>query len=164
VRSSERIRAQPNADDTQMERAQKILHDRESCTERGTSFMSKFSFVSFPNDEVVARASRLGVSLGCSPSQVTSSVKKINDIDMLRTLVMLKKNEDKVKKGSGEPSNLVLQKAKDLSFDLEEEEQQGSEGQKDLNPLHGKQKRSYKKKVTEVSLARRCSARLKKKI
>jgi hypothetical protein len=48
-------------------------------------------FASIPNSVVVARATRLGVSLGKSPSQMNASVELIKDLDLQRTLVMFKK-------------------------------------------------------------------------
>jgi hypothetical protein len=77
VRSSERIRAQPNADATQLERAKQVALAWDSPLVSGTKSITKFSIASIPNDVVVARASRLGVLLGESPSQIVSSVNLI---------------------------------------------------------------------------------------
>jgi hypothetical protein len=161
--SSERIHAQPNAEATQLEKAQKIAQQRDQAMAKGTDLISKFSIASIPNEVVIARASKLGISLGDSPTQVSSSIKSIKEVDLQRTLVMLQRNEEKVKKGESTISNLVLEKAIELSADLEEEEQQGSEGHKDLTLPVPKQKCAYKRKTTEVSVARRTNTRLKLK-
>jgi hypothetical protein len=76
---------------------------------------------------------------------------------------MLQRNEDRVKKGDVNNSNLVLEQAIELSADLKEDEQLGLQGQKGLTSIVEKQKRTYKKKISEVSVATRTSARLKLK-
>jgi hypothetical protein len=81
VRSSDRIRAQPNADVSQLERAQERAQIRDYGISSGTKLISKFNLASLPNEIVVARASKLGVSLGVSPSQVDSSIATIKDLD-----------------------------------------------------------------------------------
>jgi hypothetical protein len=53
------------------------------------------------------------------------------------------------KKGDASLNSVVLQEAKGLSVDLEEEKQQGSDGQKDLKP---RQKRVYIKRSSKVSV------------
>jgi hypothetical protein len=90
VRTSERVRAQPNADETQLKRAQLIAQAKEDILYSGTIIPSKFTIASIPNDVIAARASKLGISLGDSPSNVTDSISKIKDIDLNRTLIMLK--------------------------------------------------------------------------
>jgi hypothetical protein len=68
VRSSDCIRAQPNADVSQLERAQERAQIRDYGISSGTKLISKFNLASLPNEIIVARASKLGVSLGVSPS------------------------------------------------------------------------------------------------
>jgi hypothetical protein len=60
--------------------------------------------------------------------------------------------------------NEVKLKKELLRVDLEEEEQQDSEGHKDLTFPIPKQKHVYKRKVIEVSVVRRTTPRLKTKI
>jgi hypothetical protein len=164
IRSSERIRAQPNAVSTQLERAQLLAQQRDHALDSGTSLCAKFSIASIPDDVVKTRASMLGVSLGVSPSQVSFSIKKLKDVDLQRTLVMLHRNEEKVKAGVSSVNNyLVLDKAFHLSEDLRDEEQQGSADHKDHALPVSKPKRVYKKKKVEVSVAIRTSARLRSK-
>ena len=59
VRSSSCIKAQPNADATQMERASSLVQRRYDNLNSGTKVNRKLSFLSMPNEEIVARASRL---------------------------------------------------------------------------------------------------------
>jgi hypothetical protein len=79
VRSSERIRAQPNADATQMEHAQERAILRDFGNLKGTNLIPQFTLASIRNDVVVASASKLGVSLGKSPSQIESSIDSIKN-------------------------------------------------------------------------------------
>ena len=74
VRSSDRIRAQPLADATQLQRAIHLAQQRDSP---GMLSNSKLSFISITNDQIIARASRLGISLGESPSAISSSINLI---------------------------------------------------------------------------------------
>jgi hypothetical protein len=107
---------------------------------------------------------KLGVKLGESPRQIQESVNNLKDTDLQRTLVMLKRNEDKIKNGQDSISESVLQDAIDLSADLNEEEQQGSFGHEDQDLLSPKQKRRGKKIVTENTVIRRSKRiKLKKK-
>jgi ABC-type siderophore export system fused ATPase/permease subunit len=52
----------------------------------------------------------------------------------------------RIKRGDPSLNSMVLQEAKGLSVDLEEEKQQGSDGQKDLILNKPRQKRVYTKK------------------
>jgi hypothetical protein len=61
LRSSGRIRAQPNADATQMERAMVLAAARDSP---GTIKTPCLSFCDIPDSVVAERVSKLGVSLG----------------------------------------------------------------------------------------------------
>jgi hypothetical protein len=162
IRSSERIRKQPNADSTQLERAQEIAKHRNQALDSGKSNLSKYSIASFPNELIVTRAAKLGVSLGGTPTQVLNAVNNLKGVDLQRTLVMLKRNEEKIKNSVDEVSTAVLQDAIDLSVDLEEEEQQGSFGHEDQVLPVIKKKRVVKKKQTEYTSVRR-SKRLKLK-
>jgi hypothetical protein len=97
VRPSDRIRAQPNADVSQLQRAQERAQIRDYGISSGTKLISKFNLASLPNEIIVARASKLGVSLGVTPSQVDSSIVSIKDLDLERTLTMLKWKENNQK-------------------------------------------------------------------
>jgi hypothetical protein len=154
IRSSERIKKQPNAEATQLERAQGLAMQRDQAMASGISSAFNFSLASFPNDSIVSRVAKLGVKLGESPRQIQEFVNNLKDTDLQRTLVMLKRNEDKIKNGQDSISESVLQDAMDLSADLNEEEQQGSFGHEDQDLLSPKQKRRGKKIVTENTVIR----------
>jgi hypothetical protein len=166
VRSSERIWAQPNADATQMERAQERAILRDFGNLKGTNLIPQFTLASIPNEVVVASASKLGVSLGKSPSQIENSIASIKNLDLERSLIMLKRKEeigDTIDEGS---SSFTLNEASRLSKDLEESDCFGGENL-EMVSLIGKRKkassRGAKKKVAN-GLGVRRSTRLKKKI
>jgi hypothetical protein len=98
IRSSDRIRQQLNADASQLNRAQGLAQKRDLALDSSNCRASKYTLSSFSHDDIVDRASKLGVNLGNSPSQILSSIDNLKDTDLQRTLIMLKKNEDKIKK------------------------------------------------------------------
>jgi hypothetical protein len=125
------------------------------------NFVKKFSFHPLPTELVVKTASKLGVSLGQSPSQIIDSVDLLKEIDLQRTLVMLKKSEEKSRQDTDNQNSLVIHKAIVLSEDLQVEEQQETEGHKDqVLPVAMHKKKKVTKK-REGSVVRR-SARIKK--
>jgi hypothetical protein len=65
---------------------------------------------------------------------------------------MLQRNEDRVKKGDVNNSNLVLEQAIELSADLKEDEQLGLQGQKGLTSIVEKQKVLTRKKSVRSRL------------
>jgi hypothetical protein len=163
VRTSERIKAQPNADVTQLERAQQNAQARDDILYSGTNISSKFTIASIPNEVVVARASKLGISLGVSPSNVSTSINKIKDIDLQRTLIMLRNKSEVQSKEDDTFSSLVMDEANGLSSDLVDEEHPSLEGHKDPPLRPTKPIRVYKRRIRDVAVVRRCSARLKNK-
>jgi hypothetical protein len=60
IRSSERIRAQYNADDTQMERAMHLAEAKNFGSFQGTNAHSKFFLHFISHDDIVARTLKLG--------------------------------------------------------------------------------------------------------
>jgi hypothetical protein len=124
--SSNRIRAQLNDDSTQTEKAQMMVQKRDSSSDAGSDFVSIFLISSICNEVVIARVSRFGFFLDMSPSQFTSSLTTIKDVELQRTLVILQRSKEKVKEEVSTLSSSVIAEAKELSVDLEEEEQQGS--------------------------------------
>ena len=77
----------------------------------------KLSFLSLPNEVIVARASRLGVCLGVSPSQVNSSVNLLKDVENVRAATYLKNTMT-----TDDSRSWVIKQASNLSEDLEKEE------------------------------------------
>jgi hypothetical protein len=70
LRSSERIRAQPNSDASQLECARLQAQAKDPSDYLGTKALPNFTLASFSNSQIETRASKLGVSLGDSPSKV----------------------------------------------------------------------------------------------
>ncbi|KAM0898528.1 hypothetical protein ACQ4PT_021859 [Festuca glaucescens] len=165
VRSSSRIHDQPNSDATQLARAQQRVQARDINITRGNSSSPKFtalSIASIPSGVVVSRAVSLGVSLGSSPGKVASSVNMIKEIDLQRTLIMLKKKEEDVIECSESESNLAIQEATSLCDDLDMEEQRGSVNHKDSTISKPKGSRARKNKQVDFFPVQK-SARLNKK-
>jgi hypothetical protein len=166
VRSSDRIRAQPNADVSQLERAQERAQIRDYGISSGTKLISKFNLASLPNEIIVARASKLGVSLGVTPSQVDSSIDTIKDLDLERTLTMLKRKEINQKILDEGDSSLVISEASSLCDDLIESAPDELHTHKEEAARGGRAKtlrRGAKKKRPDTMGVRR-SSRLNKKI
>jgi hypothetical protein len=166
VRSSERIRDQPNADATQMEHTQEHAILRDFRNLKGTNLILQFTLASIPNEVVVARASKLGVSLGKSPSQIENSIASIKNLDLEPSLVMLKRKEENADKLDEGSSSFILNEASRLSEDLDESDCILGENIEAVS-LRGTKMRAYsrgiKKKVAD-GLGVRRSSRLKKKI
>ena len=57
LRSSARLRAQPNGDASTMERATSLADRRDSMLDAGTGTKRKLSFVNLPNAVIISRAS-----------------------------------------------------------------------------------------------------------
>jgi hypothetical protein len=164
IRSSSRIRAQPNADATQMDRAQQQASVRDPAFYSGTKHLNKFTLASFSNSEVINRAATLGVSLGRTNSQIIQSIDLLKETDLDRTLFTLKRKEEKANEPLDDSSSLVLEEANNLSKDLLVEEMFENENHKDISVKPQKATRAYKKKVKEVKIPCRRSKRLKDKI
>lgn len=161
VRSSDCVRGQPNADTTAMERAQQLALARDVDFGSGNSRAHHFSIASIPNEVVIDRADKLGVSLGLSPTEISTSISHIKDVDLQRTLTILQKLDDVENHHLSTDSSLVLHKATYLSTDLVEEEHKGSLGDADFLPKLSTHKKGFHTKVEEVKVVRR-SARLNK--
>ena len=58
----------------------------------------------------------------------------MQDIDLERTLVVLKKNEDNLKGMDGSMGENIIDRALQLSSDLEENDLSGSEDHEELEP------------------------------
>jgi hypothetical protein len=163
VRSSNRIRDQPNADATQMERAQQQASARDPSSFSGKKHLNKFTLASFSNDVVVRRAAALGVSLGRTSSQVLQSVKLLKETNIQRNLFTLKRKDENLAEVVDDHCSLLLENANKLSQDLLEEEFLDTETHKEITVPFKKPTRKYKKKVKEVITTCRRSIRLKNK-
>jgi hypothetical protein len=149
VRTSARVQAQPNTDATQLERAQQQAQTRDDILYSGTKIPSRFTIASIPNHEVVSRASKLGISLGLSPSNISASVNIIKDLDLQRTLVILKQKEYTASKESNDSTSFVMNDVSRLSNDLVDEEQDTLKDHKDPP---SKPTRVYRRRGTDVSV------------
>ena len=107
---------------------------------------------------MIARASRLGISLGEFPSAITASVNLVKETEYDRSLVILQKNLNTLE---DDPKKLLVSKVSGLCEDLLEEDALGQEDHTDLDSFVAKVKRNRGKKgSTQVSVRR--SSRLKK--
>jgi hypothetical protein len=177
ARTSSRIRLQENADDTQMERAQKFAKAKDVvsslCTSltkdkglaAGTPQPSKFSLCSISDDIIISRAEKIGVSFGSSPSMVSKLVKNIKDSDNTRTLIMLSKNlAEKNIDDEGRTHNTTFDQANGLSVDLMEESNNLEEHNREPVVLEKREiTRVYKRREKVKPKVVRRSARLSKK-
>jgi hypothetical protein len=117
IRSSEWIRAQPNASDAHLERAMKVTENCDIGLFEGNNHASRYTIASFDNDLISKRAAMLGLSLGSTSAEVGSSIKLIKDLDLNQTMIMLKNNLDK-KLNEEDESSFVLDKANSLCSNL----------------------------------------------
>jgi hypothetical protein len=122
TRSSSRIRDQADADDTQMARAMKITQQRHDVYSAGISPPPKFSFTSLSHDEIVGRASRIGVSLGKTFDETVESINILKSVEEGTNFHILQKNMDETLRGDAGPSNLMVSDISSLCEDLIEDE------------------------------------------
>jgi hypothetical protein len=130
LRSSERIRAQPNADMPQMERAKQQVAAHDPSFYSGTKDLSKFTIASFSDDMIISRAAKLGVSLGNSSNHINESISYLKETNLARTLIVLKRKEDETKYSIEDQGSFLLQEASKLREDLFNESVQNSEEHK----------------------------------
>ena len=98
------------------------------------------------------------------PSQIESSVNLLKDLDVDRTLFMLKRKEAAVDEDGESEGSLVLNRANKLAEDLFEEENTTLVGIKEPTVLSSKSTRARRKKVSVEGSTIRRSARLKRNI
>ncbi|KAM0843890.1 hypothetical protein ACQ4PT_057414 [Festuca glaucescens] len=82
ARTSDRIRAQPNADATQMERAMQNVNSRHDFSSPGNGKV-KHSITSLSNEEIVSKASRLGISMGKNKGEALKAAESIKEVDVV---------------------------------------------------------------------------------
>jgi hypothetical protein len=105
--SSDRVRAQPNADDSQMERAMRTIST------------SKLSISHISDDVIVSRARKLGFSLGKSANEIATTIKNLKYIEKQMELAILEHNK---KLSEHHPHNIFVSKVSGLCADLTEED------------------------------------------
>jgi hypothetical protein len=152
VRSSEQIKAQPNCDATQLERAQLQAKARDPSNFLGTKVLPKFTLDVSSNSEIESRASKLGFSLGSSPSKIKKSINSLKDNDISCTLFMLQINEEICNNMLKGNSSFIVEESNQLCNDLlHEEEDETVADHKDLFMRSIKPKRAYKKQNLETT-------------
>jgi hypothetical protein len=163
IRSSERIRAQYNADDTQMERAMHLAEAKNVGSFQGTNAHSKFFLHSISHDDIVARTLKLGVVLGSSDCEVSNTIDEIKRSDANRTMIMLSKNIDEKTDAQLDLASTTLNQATLLANDLEDEETAlEAEDILNLTLAEIKKHRKGKKVLRAKPVVIRRSSRLKK--
>jgi hypothetical protein len=122
VRSSARIGAQATADHTQMERAMYATQRRSDPSATGLSKTTDTSLLSFSPEQIISRATSLGVSLGNSKNEAIKSAKLILDNEFSRSLTMLHTHSENTSSGENLQQCLIVNKASNLCEDLVDEE------------------------------------------
>jgi hypothetical protein len=108
------------------------------------------------------RASKLGVSLGNSPSKVLESINKLKGDDLARSLIILERNVVNGNNMLEDSTSFIVQEANKLCEDLLHEEGDEAADHKDLSNRLIKTKRVYRNRNFESAGTRRRSERLKK--
>jgi hypothetical protein len=162
LRSSGRLRAQPNADASQLERAMLIAQRRDDLQEQGTSLPRNLSLLAFSDEDIVEKASSLGVSMGSSKKSGISAAKLIKENELQRALTILNKSDTVVDKEFVDSSNLLVSKASNLCEDLVDEENSMIDDQVEHLIHDTKKNQSRRKKSYDRSKVRR-STRIKLK-
>jgi hypothetical protein len=122
ARTSARLGGQLGVDMTQMEKAMRNAQMRDASSCAGMSVPPKFSIVNIPDNEIIHKAERLGISLGKSEGEIVKSIKGIKLLEEERILTMLHKNVDEYVSREDDPSTLVMSKVSTLCEDLIEDD------------------------------------------
>jgi hypothetical protein len=146
VRSSGSLRAQPNSDVTQLERAMMIAKKYAEMLVIGTSTSKPNSIISFSNNQIIDNALSLGVSLDKSHSECIKSARLIKDVELQRTLTMLKSSDHLVDKHEN-ASCLVVSCASDLCEDSEGDGDFMGGDDIDMPPVINKDRKNHKKVI-----------------
>jgi hypothetical protein len=124
VRSSARLSAQPNADVSQMERAMMLASKRDDDQAKGTQPSKIPSFSAFSDEQIVAHANVIGVSMGKNLDDSLKAARLIKDIETNRMLTFLNASNNSVNEDSMMvPTCLAVSRASMLCEDLDEEDQ-----------------------------------------
>jgi hypothetical protein len=161
IRSSQRVRMQPNGDATQMERATQLAEKRFHALTPGTK--SNLSFSKFPDHEIAARATTLGVSLGSNMSETEQSIVSLKQIEEDRRVTYVQNN---LNESLGEETECsILNTANQLCSDLELEDRVTPMGDS-LDPVLSMPIKSLmrrnKKNASNLGVSVRRSTRIKK--
>jgi hypothetical protein len=161
IRSSQRVKMQPNGDATQMERATQLAEKRFHATSPGTK--PKLSFSKFSDHEIAARANTLGVSLGSNASDIEQSIASLKQVEEDRRVTYLHNNLNESVDLDSECE--ILNTANQLCSDFDLEDRvapMGDSSDPILSlPIKSLLKRS-KKNAAHLGVAVRRSTRIKK--
>jgi hypothetical protein len=161
MRSSTRIASQPNADMTQLEKAMLNSKLRNSLGS-GMSQSPKYSILSISDDEILDKATRLGVSLGSSIQVAKNSIQCLKDKESERLLTILQKKSTSMDEG---PSSLVVTRVSNLCEDLIDDEDNtlGSEEVLDSHITEVKEQKKRQRKIYDMTKVRRSTRKRTKK-
>jgi hypothetical protein len=155
VRSSGRLRAQPNNDATQMERAMTIAKNRAELPVIGTTIPKPPSITAFSDEQIIGDAMSLGVSLGNSQSACIQSAKLIKEFEIQRKLTFLKCNDPVANSQENASLCLAVSRASALSDDLDGDDDFLGDDVVDAPPIIKKDRKTRKKKSFDNNLVRR---------
>jgi len=89
-RASQRIQGQHDADDLQMGRAMRNAKLRDIEASTGMTVNTNFYVLHFSEDDIISKANRLGISLGSNDREVLSSVNALLDLEVDRTMEVMR--------------------------------------------------------------------------
>jgi hypothetical protein len=153
VRSSGKLRAQPNADATQLEKAMMLAQRRNESFAQGIS--QSHSLLNFSDADIIHNATVLGISMGNSHTEQISAAHKIKDNELQRTLTILKKNESVSDNCGDMMPCLIVSHASDLVVDLDDEDHLMDDNVMCTSPVANKIRRNKKKKSYDKNKVRR---------
>jgi hypothetical protein len=153
VRSSGRLRAQPNTDATQLQKAMMLAQRRNENLAQGIS--QPHSLLNFTDADIIHNATVLGISMGSSLSEQVSEAHKIKENELQRTLTILRKNESVSNKCGDTLPCLIVSRASDLVVDLDDEDHLMDDNGLCSAPVANKIKRNKKKKSYDKNKVRR---------
>ena len=153
VRSSQRLREQPNAELPQLDRAMDLTSRKVYGSPSGTPAHAKLSLCSLSHSEVKRRSLKLGILLGNTNEQVDNSISTIMEVERERGVIFLKNSLPS--KNVETESSLALKKAINICEDLVDEEVEVSDDHADLNETLASIRGKGKKKTLSKRAIRR---------
>jgi hypothetical protein len=129
-----------------MERAMYAAQRRSDPSTTGLSKTTNASLLSFSPEQIINRATSLGVSLGNSKNEAIKSAKLILENEFSRSLTMLHTNTENISSVENLQPCLIVNKASNLCEDLFDEEDLCDEPIIDI-PLPNNVYKKQRKKV-----------------
>jgi hypothetical protein len=153
IRSSGRLRAQPNADATQLQKAMLLAQRRNESFSQGTT--QSHSLLNFSETQIIHNATALGVSMGSSITDQINAAQLIKENEFQRTLTILKNKEAVVENNGENVSCLIVSRASELVVDLDDEDHLVEDGLLCVSPVANKPRRNKKKISYDKNKVRR---------